>query len=146
MAARTLREIMTAHPKTADPKTPVYEVARLMKSENVGSIPVVEGGKLVGIVTDRDLCLDVLGERKPDDSPVSDFMTTRPQTATSDTTIHAAAQLMQTHQIRRLPVVDGDNLVGIVALADLAVDTASEGLKAETLEEISQHTSGSSNA
>jgi CBS domain-containing protein len=107
---------------------------------------VVEGGKLVGIVTDRDLCLDVLGERKPDDSPVADFMTTRPQTATSDTTIHAAAQLMQTHQIRRLPVVDGDNLVGIVALADLAVDTESEGLKAETLEEISQHTSGSSNA
>ena len=128
---------MTGDVTTARPDSPVYQVARMMRDEDVGSIPVVEDGRLVGIVTDRDLCLNVLGERKPDDAPVRDFMTARPETANPDTTIHAAAQIMQTHQIRRLPVVENDRLVGIVALADLAVDTESEGLKAETLEEVS---------
>jgi CBS domain-containing protein len=138
--ARTIREIMTPNPKTAQPDTPIAEVAQLMKDEDVGSIPVVEGGNLVGIVTDRDLTILALAQRKPADAPVRDFMTTRPQTASPDTTIHAAAQIMQDHQIRRLPVTDGDRLVGIVSLGDLAVDTESEGLKAETLEEVSTPT------
>jgi CBS domain-containing protein len=131
---------MTPDPRAARPDSPAYEVARMMRDEDVGPIPVVQDGRLVGIVTDRDLCLQVLAERKPDDAPVRDFMTARPETASPDTTIHAAAQIMQTHQIRRLPVVEGDRLVGIVSLADLAVDTESEGLKAETLEEVSMPT------
>lgn len=109
----------------------------MMRDEDVGSIPVVEEGRLVGIVTDRDLAIQVLAENRSGDAPVQEFMTLRPETASPDTTIHMAAQLMQTHQIRRLPVTDGGRLVGIVALADLAVDTESEGMKAETLEEVS---------
>ena len=135
--ARTVREIMTAEVQTARPDTPVFQVAQMMRDEDVGSIPVVDDDKLVGIVTDRDLCLQVLAEQKPQDSPVRDFMTARPETAAPDTTIHAAAQIMQKHQIRRLPVTEEDRLVGIVSIGDLAVDTESEGLKAETLEEVS---------
>lgn len=138
--ARTLREIMTTNVRTARPDTPVFEVARMMHSEDVGSIPVVDSERLVGIVTDRDLCLGVVGEQRPYDAPVREFMTQRPETASADTTIHMAAQLMQTHQIRRLPIVEGDRLIGIVSLADLAIDTESEGLKAETLEEVSTPT------
>lgn len=136
--AKTLRDIMTKDPRSARPDTPVHEVAQMMKREDVGSIPIVDNKKLVGIVTDRDLCLSVIAERQPYDAPIANFMTTRPETGTPDMTVHRAAQIMQTHQIRRLPVCDEDGaLVGIVALADLALDTESEGLKADTLEEVS---------
>lgn len=138
--ARTVREIMTADPSTARPDTPVWEVARMMKQENVGSIPVVDEGRLVGIVTDRDLCLGVLAEKQPVDAPVRGFMTGNPQTASPDSSIHDAGQIMGQHQIRRLPIVENDRLVGIVSLGDLAVDTQSDDLKVETLEEISQGT------
>jgi CBS domain-containing protein len=112
----------------------------MMRDEDVGSIPVVENDKLVGIVTDRDLALMVLGEQRPFNSPVRDYMTNRPETASPDTTIHQAAQTMQTHQIRRLPIVEGDRLVGIISLGDLAVETQSDDLKVETLEEVSTPT------
>ena len=135
--ARTVREIMTGDVRSARPDTPVHEVARLMRDEDVGSIPITEDDRLVGIVTDRDLCLQVIAEQRPFDAPVREFMTNRPETVDPETTIHRAAQIMQTHQIRRLPVCEGERLVGIVALGDLAVDTESEGLKAETLEEVS---------
>lgn len=138
--ARTVREIMTTNPKTASPATPVFEVAQIMRSEDVGSVPIVENNKLVGIVTDRDLALMVVGEQKPTSSSVREFMTGRPETINPDTTIHMAAQVMQTHQIRRLPVVEGDQLVGIVSLSDLAIDTQSDDLKVETLEEVSTPT------
>jgi CBS domain-containing protein len=138
--ARTVREIMTANPTTAAPDTPAYQVARTMKQEDVGSVPVVDGGRLVGIVTDRDLCVQLIAEQKPTDAPVRDFMTGNPQTAGPDSTIHDVAQIMGQHQIRRLPIVENDQLVGIVSLGDLAVDTQSDELKVETLEEISQGT------
>lgn len=129
---------MTSDVQSARPDAPVSEIAQMMKREDVGSIPIVENSKLVGIVTDRDLCLSIIGEKKPHDTAVRDVMTGRPETATPDTTVHKAAQIMQQHQIRRLPVCDENGkLVGIVALADLAIDTESEGLKAETLEEVS---------
>ena len=135
--ARTVREIMTAEVRSARPDSPVHEVARMMRDEDVGSIPIVENDKLVGIVTDRDLCVKVIADQRPLDSAVSGFMTPRPETASPDTTIHMAAQIMQTHQIRRLPITDGDRLVGMVSLGDLAVDTQSDDLKVETLEEVS---------
>ncbi len=138
--ARTVREIMTPNPSAARPDTSVHEVARMMRDEDVGAIPVVENDRLVGIVTDRDLALLVLGERRPHESPVGEIMTQRPETASPDTTIHQAAQIMQTHQIRRLPIVEGDRLVGIVSLGDLAVESQSDDLKVETLEEVSSPT------
>ena len=138
--ARPVREIMTANPSTAKPDTPAFQVAQIMKNEDVGSIPIVEGNRLVGIVTDRDLCIQLIAERKAVDSPVREFMTGNPQTAAPDSTIHDVGQLMATHQIRRLPIVEDGRLVGIVSLGDLAVDTQSDDLKVETLEEISQGT------
>lgn len=141
MAARTVQEIMTTNPSVASPVTPVSEVALMMEREDVGAIPVVENQKLIGIVTDRDLALSIVGAQRPHNTPVRDVMTGRPQTVPPDTAIHSAAQIMQTHQIRRLPVVDQNSmLVGIISLGDLATDTESEGLKAETLEEVSTPT------
>jgi CBS domain-containing protein len=141
MAARTVREIMTTDPSFALPATPVFEVAKILDREDIGSLPIVDNHKLVGIVTDRDIALTIVGEQRPYDTPIRDVMTSRPQTAAPDTAIHSAAQIMQTHQIRRLPIVDADGaLVGIVSLSDLATDTESEALKAETLEEVSTPT------
>lgn len=139
--ARTVREIMTANPAAARPETPVREVAQMMKTQDVGSIPVIDNNRLAGIVTDRDLALLIVAENRDLSTPVRDVMTGKPQTATPDTTIHMAAQIMQDHQIRRLPIVDENGaLVGIVSLGDLATDTQSDDLKVETLEEVSTPT------
>jgi CBS domain-containing protein len=136
--AKTIQEIMTRNPTCAKPGSPAAEAAQMMRQEDVGASPVVEGGRLVVIVTDRDLALDVLGERKPPETPVRDVMTTHPVTAVLDTSGHDAADLMQRNQIRRLPIVDReDHLVGIVSRADLALDTNSDGMKIDTLQSVS---------
>jgi CBS domain-containing protein len=139
--AKTVQEIMTRNPTCARPESAAADAAQMMRREDVGAIPVVDGDRLIGIVTDRDLALDVLGERKPHETPVRDVMTTHPITATLDTTVHDAGELMQRNQIRRLPIVDrSDHLVGIVSLADLALDTNSDTVKINTLEGVSTPT------
>jgi CBS domain-containing protein len=90
----------------------------MMHAEDVGSIPVVEQNKLVGIVTDRDLAICIVAQGLPPTTPVSAVMTGQPHSIGPDTTIHRAGQLMQVHQIRRLPVCDENGiLVGMIALA-----------------------------
>ena len=119
-----LREIMTASVVTASPATTVRRVAELMRDRNVGSVVLADDtDRPLGIITDRDLALGVLaGTGEPGD-PVERCATCPVVTGDEDMELEEAAALMVSHRIRRLPVVDGDRLVGIVTLDDIAVRT-----------------------
>ena len=132
------REIMTSSVKTATRDMPLQEVARLMRDGDMGAIPVVEGGKLVGIVTDRDIVVRSIADGKDASSPVSESMTTEIFSVKPDDFVFEAIRLMGDKQVRRIPVVtENGELAGIIAMADVALEMEDEREIAETLEEIS---------
>ena len=137
------REIMTANPRTVTPDTNLPEVARLMQSEDVGIVPVVDAGgsrQLVGVVTDRDIALRVVGEgRDPNSVRVSDVMSTNVRTCREDDSVDAVMDVMGQEQVRRVPIVDErGSLVGIVAQADVVIQAKSDKKAERTVEKISQ--------
>jgi CBS domain-containing protein len=116
-----VREAMTASPTTVSPSTPVRDAARMMAEENVGSLPVVEDEQLVGVVTDRDLVTRVIAEdRDPSATTGGEVASRDVVTVGPDDELDRALQLMAKNQIRRIPVVEGGRLVGILAQADVA--------------------------
>lgn len=135
-------EIMSKNVKTAERETPVHDVAVMMRDGDMGSVPVVENGKLVGIVTDRDIVVRALAEGKNASAPIGEAMTTEIFSVKPDDFVFEAVRLMGDKQVRRIPVVTDDGqLAGIIAMADVALEMEDEREIAETLEEIS---SGSS--
>ena len=136
------REIMTANVKTATRDMSLRDAAVIMRDGDMGSIPVVEAGKLVGIVTDRDIVVRSIADGKDASSPVGDAMTTEIFAVRPDDFVFEAIRLMGDKQVRRVPVVDENGaLAGIIAMADIALEMEDEREIAEALEEIS---SGSS--
>lgn len=133
-----LRDIMTTNVDFVSPDSNVYEVALKMKNDNVGIIPVCEDGSLIGIVTDRDLVVDGIAEKRPGSTKVLDVMHQDVVTATPDTTEEEAADMMAQHQIRRLPVLENGKLVGIVSLGDLSVSNTGTDEAGEALQDISE--------
>lgn len=132
-----VRDVMTREVYTAKPTDTPMHVAALMKRHNVGAIPICEGDRLVGIITDRDLVVECLtGRCDPSSTPVCEFMTADPIWITPDTPLERAAQLMGHEQVRRLCVCEENRLVGIVSLGDLAVSLFDDRLVAETLRQI----------
>jgi CBS domain-containing protein len=131
-----VRELMTKDVQALGPDAPVTQAAQLMASVNCGSLPIVSGNQLVGIVTDRDIVLRVVAQGKDvNTATCADCMTNPVTTASPDMDAHQAADLMAQQQIRRLPVVENGSLVGMVALGDLAtvnihVNEAGEALSA----------------
>jgi CBS domain-containing protein len=139
-----VRHAMTEAPKTASPTMNAADAAALMKQFDVGLIPVVDDDQLLGLVTDRDLVVRVLAERKdPTDVQLSEVLTKSPITVSPDTKLSEARDLMAEHRIRRLPITKADRLVGILSLGDVALADASERAVGETLEEISESPSTS---
>jgi len=137
-----VRELMTTEPVTVEPKATLGEVATLMKQEDCGSIPVVEGGRLVGIVTDRDIVVrGVATGKDPKTQRVSEVMSADPVTIGPENDVGDAEKKMSDRQIRRLPVVEGGRLVGIIVTAQIA-RAGNERKVGETLKEISEPTSG----
>ncbi|MGI8788738.1 MAG: CBS domain-containing protein [Pyrinomonadaceae bacterium] len=137
-ARRKCREIMTSDVKTANRESSLQEVAALMRDGDMGSIPIVEAGKLVGIVTDRDIVVRATAEGKNISTSVGDVMTTDVFSIKADDFVFEAIRLMGDKQVRRVPVTnEADELVGIIAMADVALETEDEREIAETLEEIS---------
>ncbi|WP_054028053.1 CBS domain-containing protein [Bacillus sp. FJAT-28004] len=118
---KTIKQIMSTDCVTATLLDNVYELALKMKENDIGFIPIVEGKKLVGVVTDRDLVVRGYAEKRQGSTAVADVMSTDVDTITSATSADEAAELMASKQIRRLPVVDGGELVGVLAIGDLAV-------------------------
>jgi CBS domain-containing protein len=113
--------LMTGSPVTVEPSATLVEAARAMANEDVGPLPVVQGDRLVGMVTDRDLVVrGIAEERDPTSTTVGDIASSDLVTVTPDTDLHDALELMARNQVRRLPVVENDRLVGIVAQADVA--------------------------
>ena len=134
-----VRHVMTEAPQTVSPDMTASDAAGLMKSLDVGVIPLVQDGKLVGLVTDRDLAQRVVAERvSGDEVKVGDIATQSPVTITPDMKLSEARDLMSQNRVRRLPVMKGEELVGIVSLGDLAVQDASERAVGETLESFSE--------
>jgi CBS domain-containing protein len=116
-----VRNVMTQNPTSCDPAASAVEAARVMASENVGSVPVVKDRRLVGLVTDRDLVVRVLAEgRDPNSTTVGDIASSDLETVSPDDGLDTALRKMASSKVRRLPVVEGDQLVGIVAQADVA--------------------------
>ena len=131
-------EIMTRDVRTASRDTSLRDAAVMMRDGDMGSIPVVDGGRLVGIVTDRDMVVRVLANGKGADTPVSEAMTSELVTVKPDDYVFEAIRLMGERQVRRIPVIGDDGeLAGIIAIADVALETEDEREIAETMEEIS---------
>ncbi len=137
-----VRHAMTESPETAGPGMNAADAAAMMKQFDTGVIPVAEEGRLLGLVTDRDLVVRVLAERKdPLDVRLEDIATTATITVTPDTKLSEARSMMAEHRIRRLPVVKSGELVGILSLGDVAQADASERAVGEALEVISESVS-----
>lgn len=115
----------------------VYEIALKMKQHDIGFVAVVEGKKLIGVVTDRDLVVRGYAEKHSGSTAVDQVITKDIATITPDTSVEEAAKIMAKDQIRRLPVVENGELVGIVAIGDLAVRGSFEDEAGEALSKIS---------
>ncbi|HVE69148.1 MAG TPA: CBS domain-containing protein [Solirubrobacteraceae bacterium] len=124
-----IRDVMTESVVTAPASAPVREVAELMRERNVGSVVLVDDeGRAAAIVTDRDLAVSVLADERDPSDRASDHASAPVVTGSVDMAVEAAAELMVTHRIRRLPVLDGSRLSGIVTLDDLVVRTGDVAL------------------
>lgn len=136
---RTVREVMTSDPCAIDAEKPVAYAAKMMKDEDVGLAPIVEGDRLVGTVTDRDIVTRVIAEgRDPESTSVREIASTDLVTIDPQQQLDEALRLMARHQVRRLPVVEEDGrLVGVVAQADVAehAQSAETGRMVEKISE-----------
>jgi CBS domain-containing protein len=137
--AESIRDVMTSNPRSLESGSTAVEAARLMRDEDVGIVPIVEGEKLVGTVTDRDIVTRVVAEGKtPDSVTVGEIASRELVTIDPQQDLDDALRLMARHQVRRLPVVEEDGkLVGIVAQKDVAMH-ASEAQTGEVVEDISR--------
>ncbi len=131
-------EVMTHALATCAPDTSVAHVAAIMRERDIGNVLVMQDGKLQGIVTDRDLALNALtGKDDPLLTPITRFMSTKIVTGEVDWNLEQVAEVMAKHQIRRLPIVQAGELVGIVSLGDLALREAHGDMVTKSLQAIS---------
>jgi len=134
-----VRDIMTTDVEAIAPDTDLLAAARRMKELNVGSLPVVKDDRLIGIITDRDIVIRAIAEgREPLLELVENHLTSNPTTIGPDEDAQAASKLMAREQIRRLPVVEGERLVGFLAIGDLATELNKDTLVGDALEKISE--------
>ena len=133
-------DAMTAQVVTAKPTDTIKKVANIMKEIDTGVVPVSDNGKVVGMITDRDIVLRIVAEGGDLNGPVTAAMSEDVQTCREDDNLADAAALMGKHQLRRLPVLsDAGRLVGILSLGDIAQDYGAKKV-GQTLEEISADT------
>lgn len=144
MAAKNARDIMTQSPAVCTPETSARDAANQMEQNDCGSLPVVESRdsmKLIGMVTDRDLAIRILGRGLDPNTPVREAMTRNVSSVKADDSLDDVERLMSGQQVRRIPVVDDHGRVlGIIAQADLARELRSVGTKdfSRVVEKISQ--------
>ncbi len=138
-----VHEVMTDRPRCVTPETPISEAAQLMASEDIGSLPILDGERLAGVVTDRDIVIRAIAKGKdPRGMPVREVASGEVVKIHAEQDLSDALKLMASEQVRRLPVVDDDGrLVGILAQADVAAE-AKEKVVGEMVEEISKSPTG----
>ena len=134
-----IREVMTSNPSTIETDGFVVEAAKIMKAEDAGVVPVTENGRLIGMVTDRDIAIRVVAEGKdPQSTSVREVASTDLVTIDPEQNLDEALRLMAQHKVRRLPVVEEDGrLVGVVAQADVARE-GDDTKTGQVVQEISQ--------
>ncbi|HET7046262.1 MAG TPA: CBS domain-containing protein [Gaiellaceae bacterium] len=133
----SVRKAMTANPATVASSTTAAEAAKLLAREDVGSLPIVDNGKLVGVITDRDLALRVVGEgADPNEVTVGGLASRNLVTVEPEQQLDEALRLMARSQVRRLPVVENGKLVGILAQRDVALE-ADDARTGDVVEKIS---------
>ncbi len=135
-------DVMTPDPICCTPKDTAEKAAKILRDHNIGSVPVVldhKSRQLIGIITDRDLCVTVVASGlEPKATPIKRFVTSNPVTCQGDDSLDTCVSAMQTYQVRRIPVVDAEGrCIGIVAQADLALRNTTEKT-IETLVEVSK--------
>lgn len=134
----SIKDVMTREVRACEPTATVVEAAKVMAREDVGPIPIVEDGRLVGIITDRDIVVQVVAAgRDVNSTTVGDVASRDLVTVSPDDDLDDALTLLAQRQVRRLPVVEGDRLVGIVAQADIA-RLGKDKKTGEVVEEISR--------
>lgn len=134
----SIRDVMTSNPETIEPGKPVTEAAKVMKKADVGMVPVVIEGELFGTITDRDIVVRGIAEGKDIElTNVGELASRDVVVVEPDGDLEEALRLMAEHQVRRLPVVDGGRLVGVIAQADVA-RTAGGQVVGEVVESISR--------
>jgi CBS domain-containing protein len=137
-SGKRVGQAITRDPRAITPTAPVTEAARLMRQDDVGAVPVVENGRLVGLLTDRDIAMRLVADaRDPQTTMVGEVASEQLVTVRPDEELDNALGLMARHQVRRLPVVENERLVGIVAQADAALEGTSRQA-GEFLEQVSQ--------
>jgi CBS domain-containing protein len=120
--AKLVRDAMTEDPRSIGASASVVEAARLMREGHIGSLPVTEDERLVGMITDRDITTRVVAESAvPETTSVGDVYSRDLISVEPDHDLEEALELMARHQVRRLPVVENGRLVGVVAQADIAL-------------------------
>ena len=138
-----LRDVMTPNPVTVQPSATLQEAARIMRDEDTGVVPIVENGRPVGVITDRDIVVRAVAEggeavrRSVRDVASGDLVTVAPDMSTED-----AAELMASRQVRRVLVCENERLVGVASIGDLAVKGRDDQRMGDTLEDISRGVKG----
>lgn len=134
-----VRDIMSKDVCTLSKEDSIEKAAQMMKEKNIGSIPVCNQDIVVGIITDRDITLRAVANDKNAQSlKVKDIMTSNPIVATPDMDVHEVAKVMSDKQIRRIPIVEKNNLVGIVALSDISLEPSLQSSAEKALKNISE--------
>jgi len=135
-----IKDVMTTSVECVRPETTLQEAAAKMKSLNVGSLPVCEGDRPIGIITDRDIVVRAIADgRDPRTARVPEVMTAEVVSVPETADVKDAARLMKDRQIRRIVVVDPNKrVVGIVSLGDIAVDTHDDKMSGDVLEKVSK--------
>jgi CBS domain-containing protein len=133
-----IRDVMTPNPRTVSSTDSIQNAARIMRDADTGAVPVVDNGRPIGIVTDRDIVIRAVADGSRVSTPVRDIVTGNVVVATPDMSTREASELMSEHQVRRLPVVENERLVGIVSIGDLAVKEGRDSRTGDTLQAISE--------
>lgn len=134
-----VKDIMSRDVAYVSSDDSIEQAAKLMKQHDVGSIPVCQNKKIVGIVTDRDIALRSTAEgTQPTQGKVSDIMSSNLVVGSPDMHVDDAAKIMSSKKVRRLPIVENNNLVGIVALGDISLEPTLQDNAEEALKSISQ--------
>jgi len=136
---RKIADIMSEGCVTVTPADNIYEAAVLMKDHDIGFVPVVDSGKLIGVITDRDLVIRGYAGKHSGSTSVMDVLTEEVRTISPNMSVDEAAEIMASEQIRRLPVVENGQLKGVVSLGDLAIREIFVNEAGEALSNISEH-------
>ena len=139
-SSQHVRDVMTANPKTVTEKDSVLDAARIMRDSDTGIVPVVNGRKIIGLVTDRDIVVRAIADGKDiNNCRVNEVMSKQVRTVKEDASVREVLDVMSGAQIRRVPVVNGNNeLVGIVSMKDIATETNADNKVGQAVEDISQ--------